>query len=560
MPPTDLAALLDDEEENLKLRQINVTHVSIMDLLGDPGNPLYAEPHSMAEHYDAMLVGTRALGDLPEHTRCKDSGVTAQVHEDKAQQVCQKILRCLDMRVMDDDLVVLTCLRTPTLILPAGHFVQLYYDPDAQGQYASHFPTRGQGFLQPREDIRTSIVPRNFRILPADVREVIDLYFHREGLEAEENQESNDCMSTNTEAANTVRRLQLHCPAAMASLQMAVREALAPATAARPQEEYHYDSDDSVLDLDEEYPDLAERVMQWWAACQSAACAPPWQPSDFGRPEQSHFNKLPDLRELLNQAEEARARKRVPVQLVAPTPLPFASVRDLDHQHQQRHDQTMAKRQSSPLDGEQRKRAKMLPQPDPYDAPDVGRCRAEWNQSRDCGHSRTRVDCQSGLDRACSKSRKRLKRRRRSKSRKRSKSRRRSKSRKHDGGRERDKHEPHRPGVWPSQREREVPDRSPRSTAQKDVRGTGHSAPSNDLSKFLKLKDEVVKNAQSYIRRRATVIFRTLSPDHEAVKCLSVFGDQTQKFAAEVLATIEWGTQHWKLQEPFPVPVIPRWL
>ena len=193
--------------------------------------------------------------------------------------------------------------------------------------------------------------------------------------------------------------------------------------------------------------------MQWRAARQSTACAPPWQPSDFGRPEQSHFNKLPDLRELLNQAKEARAHKRVPVQSVAPTPLPFMSVRDLDRQHQQHHDQTMAKHQSSPLDGEQRKRAKTSPQPDPYDAPDVGRGQAEQNQSRDRGRSRTRVDCQSELDRTRSKSRKRSKSCRRSKSRKHSKSRRRSKSHKLDGGREHDKHEPHRPGVWPSQRE-----------------------------------------------------------------------------------------------------------
>ena len=77
MPSLDIAALLDDEEENLKLRQINVTHVSIMDLLGDPGNPLHAELHSMAEHYDAMLVGARALGDLPERTRCRDSSAMA---------------------------------------------------------------------------------------------------------------------------------------------------------------------------------------------------------------------------------------------------------------------------------------------------------------------------------------------------------------------------------------------------------------------------------------------------------------------------------------------------
>ena len=105
-----------------------------------------------------------------------------------------------------------------------------------------------------------------------------------------------------------------------------------------------------------------------------------------------------------------------------------------------------------------------------------------------------------------------------------------------------------------------MPDRFPRSTAQKDVRGARHLALSNDLSKILKLKDEVVKNAQSYIRRCATVIYHTLSPNHEAVKCLSAFGDQAQKFAAEVLATVEWGTQHWKLQETFPVPVFPRWL
>ena len=78
MPSVDIAALLDEEEENLRLRQINITHVSIMDLLGDPGNPLYAELHSMAEHYDAMLVGARALSDLPEHTRCRDLSASAR--------------------------------------------------------------------------------------------------------------------------------------------------------------------------------------------------------------------------------------------------------------------------------------------------------------------------------------------------------------------------------------------------------------------------------------------------------------------------------------------------
>ena len=67
MPPPviDINALLTDEEENLKLEQINTTHLGILDLLGDPGNPLYAEPHSMAEHFDAMMIGARSIGELP---------------------------------------------------------------------------------------------------------------------------------------------------------------------------------------------------------------------------------------------------------------------------------------------------------------------------------------------------------------------------------------------------------------------------------------------------------------------------------------------------------------
>ena len=118
---------------------------------------------------------------------------------------------------------------------------------------------------------------------------------------------------------------------------------LAPAVATRPQEEYYYDSDDSVLDIEEEYPNLAEWVRQWQAARWGAASAPPWWPSSFRQQERSYYEKLPDLRELLNQVREARATGHVPVQTVAPMQLPFASIRDLDHQRQQCHDQTLAK-------------------------------------------------------------------------------------------------------------------------------------------------------------------------------------------------------------------------
>ena len=56
-------------------------------------------------------------------------------------------------------------------------------------------------------------------------------------------------------------------PVATASLQRAMCDTLTPATALRPldPEEFYYDSDDSVLDLDEEYPGLGECIIEWQA-------------------------------------------------------------------------------------------------------------------------------------------------------------------------------------------------------------------------------------------------------------------------------------------------------
>ena len=117
-----------------------------------------------------------------------------------------------------------------------------------------------------------------------------------------------------------------------------------------------------------------------------------------------------------------------------------------------------------------------------------------------------------------------------------------------------------KPGVWLSQRRKEEPSRSPSNTTKQGGRSAEQSAPCSEMWNFLKLKEEVVKHAQSYIRRCALAIGCTLALDHEAMKCLLAFGDRAQKFAAEILATIEWGTQHWKLQESFPVPLVPKWL
>ena len=305
----------------------------------------------------------------------------------------------------------------------------------------------------------------------------------------------------------------------------------------------------------------------WWSGRPpkgGVASIPPWQLPDFGQSEQSRYDKLPDLRELLNQARQARMPRQIPVQSVAPMPLPFASMRDLVRQHQQCHDQTLAKCQSFLLDGEQCKWAKTPLQPNPHDAPNEGCVWSGGHENLDRGCSRTRSKHrQWELDRArgkrkslkCSKSHKC------SKSCKHSKRRKCSKSRKHREDRACSKHEVQKPGVWSSQwrrspskgcRKEDRPHQSPNNNAlpfshSYEQTGNGwpaeHLAPcNNELLKFPKLKEEVVKHPQSYIRGHTTVVFSTLALNHEAVKCLMAFGKKAKKYAAEVLAMIEWGT------------------
>ena len=113
-----------------------------------------------------MMIGNHSVGQLPNWGHCRDPEALARVYEDEAWQACQKILRCLDVRVLDSDLIVPTCLRMPLLILPTGHFMQLYYNPDTQGQYALQFPSSGQGFLQLRETFEGPSSQEDFRVLP----------------------------------------------------------------------------------------------------------------------------------------------------------------------------------------------------------------------------------------------------------------------------------------------------------------------------------------------------------------------------------------------------------
>ena len=259
--------------------------------------------------------------------------------------------------------------------------------------------------------------------------------------------------------------------------------------------------------------------MEWQAAQRGATSVLPWWLSDFKQLEQSCYDKLPDLREVLKQARQARMPGNILVQSVAPMPLLFATVRDLDCQRQQCLDQTLAKCQSSPLDGEQRKWAKTPLQPGPHDIPNGKRTRSGGREDQDRGCSRTRskhrkqeFDRARSKSRACSKSHKCNKSCKCSNSYKHSKSRKCSKSCRRSKSRACSKHEVWKPGVWLSQlgrsqskgrceedRSHQSPSSSTHASSHsyEQMRSGWHAkhlAPSNyELSKFVKLKEEVVK-------------------------------------------------------------------
>ena len=156
LPPINVATLLKDPKENLKLEQIRGTHPGAMDLLGDPGSPLYTKPLSMTEFFDAMIIGFHHISYKPKQGWCKDLQTAFWVYVDEVQQVLQKILGCLDMRVLDRDLIIPMCLHMLTLILPPKQFRELYFDADCQKQVV------GMASCSPKVTLRNLLSPRTF--------------------------------------------------------------------------------------------------------------------------------------------------------------------------------------------------------------------------------------------------------------------------------------------------------------------------------------------------------------------------------------------------------------
>ena len=118
-----------------------------------------------------------------------------------------------------------------------------------------------------------------------------------------EDQDRDHKMSINTEASQNVSQLHLNDQGASESLWEAMHDTLAQATAPQPEEEeYYYDSDDLVVDLDAKCPEMVQWMVEWVEVKKARALLPPWCSGDFGESEHICYGREPHLSEVLNQA------------------------------------------------------------------------------------------------------------------------------------------------------------------------------------------------------------------------------------------------------------------
>ena len=80
MDPSDprltVESLIKDPEENERSAKMDLVFHGAMQLLGDPDRVLYAEPVSMAQHYDLMVAGSRHIGYYPTGPLAKPQKVS----------------------------------------------------------------------------------------------------------------------------------------------------------------------------------------------------------------------------------------------------------------------------------------------------------------------------------------------------------------------------------------------------------------------------------------------------------------------------------------------------
>ena len=164
-PHLSVDALMKDNEEEIWRMDMFRMFKTGMDIMGNVDSALYAEPSSIAQVYDMMYAGAHDIGLLLPRSR-KTKKEMSEVYRQERMELLRKILSYKDCRRVDCGIVVPTCLRMPTLVLPTSECMRRYHNPHLQGLFANKYLENGFGYVQPRGDLRDCIVPPDFRQLP----------------------------------------------------------------------------------------------------------------------------------------------------------------------------------------------------------------------------------------------------------------------------------------------------------------------------------------------------------------------------------------------------------
>ena len=173
-PWLTIEALVKDPEEDQHSAQMEVIFEGAMQLLGDPDRVLYAELSSMVQYTTILWWRAHATSGtyltVPPARLLK---VLPSCTSRRGGELLNKIDSYLDNCRMECGIIVPTCLHTPVLILDPKECMRRYHNPELQGAFPTQFPVEGFGFVQPRNDLRRSIIPPHFRELPTMVAAVM---------------------------------------------------------------------------------------------------------------------------------------------------------------------------------------------------------------------------------------------------------------------------------------------------------------------------------------------------------------------------------------------------
>ena len=533
-PRLSVDTLVRSPEENERSAQMENVYEGAMQLLGEPDSVLYAEPLSMAQHYDLMVAGSRHIGYLPERSSRKTAEDVAALFLRERGELLTRIRSYVDNRIMECGIVVPTCLRTPVLILDPKECMRRYHDPTLQGAFPTDFPVNGFGYVQPRNDIRRSIIPPNFRELPSRVAAAVTTLIREDVQAADE---------AYAEHRSSIRGLRptSSCPHAMTSRQAEEAESSDVENARRM----------AGLSMDDRcmlIRDIVSSQGNPHLTCPSAAhvgCSPvagllhreecvasPRRSlsvtdrsvaaarRDLAAPCCTHAS--PDIPPLMTlRAQPAPPCPRLDTDVARVTG------RQLDAQRQSRRD--MSKRASSPAAQLHPKKARTPSSEEEEETDQMVRLSREEVRKR---------------DRARARSASRNPRRRRAKS----------------AARPTSTKESFIPAGYENTRREEL-QREAREARENKAQAPELSAAQKATQLEESLKQEVLNDQQAYIRRVTRRLKNAkMSAADARVRCLWIFGGSASAYSAHILAIFDWAYKFYKVGGENPVPKLPSWL